>query len=103
MNVAGRVREFREAAGLTQETVARRAHLAAKYISEIENGHANPSIAVLARLVEQGIGVPLSGFFSDVAPQELRDDLARLESLFAGQTTAVRRLALRVLRSLCED
>lgn len=103
LNVASRVREFRNAAGLTQETVSTRAGITAKNLSRIENGHTNPSIEVLARLVELGIGVPLSGFFRDGDPGELRSDLDKLESLFASQPAAVRRRALRVMRSLCED
>lgn len=94
---------FREAAGLTQEALAQRAHLAAKYISEIENGHANPSIAVLARLVEQGLGVPLAAFFAADMPGDIRDDLAKLEALFAAQPAVMRRRALRVLKALAEE
>lgn len=103
LNVASRVREFRKAAGLTQEVVGTKAGSDAKTVSRIENGHTNPSIDLLARIVEAGIGVPLSGFFRDPDPGELRTDLAKLESLFASQPAAVRRRALRVLRSLCED
>jgi transcriptional regulator with XRE-family HTH domain len=102
-NVAARVRDFRIAAGFTQETLARRANLSAKYISQIENGHSNPSIEFLARLVEHGLGVPLAGFFADPHPDELRDDLAKLAAMFSAQPAHVRRRALRVLRATCED
>jgi transcriptional regulator with XRE-family HTH domain len=101
--IGQRLRQFRESAQMTQESVARRAHLTSKFVSQIENGHANPSIDVVARLVENGLGVPLSAFFAADEPTELRDDLAKLESLFAAQTPVVRRRALRVLKALCEE
>lgn len=102
-NVASRLRAFREAAELTQDSLGRRAGLAPKYISEIENGHANPSISVLARLVEQGLGMPLASFFASDAPDEIRSDLAKLDALFAAQPAATRRLALRIMRALCSS
>lgn len=42
------VRLAREAAGLTQRDLARRAGLTQKWISEIELGHANPAIDTMA-------------------------------------------------------
>jgi len=95
-----RLRELREAAQLTQEDLGRAADLTAKFISQIENGHANPSIAVLARLVENGLSLPLAAFFSDASPGELRDDLAAVQALVGAQSPAARRRALRVLKAL---
>jgi len=40
-----------------------------------------PTIAVLARLVENGLSLPLAAFFAEVSPGELRDDLAAVQSL----------------------
>lgn len=101
--VSRRLRAFREAAELTQERLAQRSQVATNTISEIENGHLNPSVAVLAKLVEQGLGVPLAAFFAADTPSELRDDLTKLEALFAGQSAATRRRALRVLKALCDE
>jgi transcriptional regulator with XRE-family HTH domain len=102
-DVARRLRRFRDAAEITQETVARRARVSAKFISEIENGHVNPSLAVIARLVEDGLGIPLSAFFSDDRTGDVRGDLAQLEALFGGQPAVIRRRALRILKALCEE
>lgn len=88
---------------MTQEVLARRADLTSKFVSQIENGHANPSMDVMARLVENGLGVPMSAFFAADDIGDLRDDLAKLEGLFAGQTAQVRRRALRVLHALCDE
>ena len=102
-DVAGRLRRFREAAKITQETVAKRSGVSAKFISEIENEHVNPSFDVVARLVEDGLEIPLSAFFSDDKTDEIRGDLAQLEALFGGQPAVIRRRAIRVLKALCEE
>lgn len=101
-NLGSRLRAFRTAAQLTQEELARRSRTTAKYISEIENNHTNPSLDVLTRLVERGLGVTMSAFFGEDTPGEIRDDLERLRALFAAQPAIMRRRALRVLKALCE-
>lgn len=98
-----RLRHFREARGLTQEALARGANLSAKFVSQIENGHTNPSIDVVARLVEQGLELPMSAFFARDLGDDSRADLAQLAALLGGQPLAVRRRALRVLKALCEE
>lgn len=98
-----RLRHFRRTAGITQEALARAAKLTPKFVSQIENGHVNPSIGVLARLVEDGLGLPLAAFFANHADGDFRPDLAELITLFARQPPRVRRLALRVLETLCAE
>lgn len=101
--VGRRLRQLREAAGLTQEELGRAASLTAKYISQLENGHSDPSVSVVTRLAEEGLGLPIAAFFADASPTELRDDLAAVQSLIAGQPQIVRRRALRVIRSLIDE
>ena len=103
LDFGARLRHFREAQGLTQEAVARSANLSAKFVSQIENGHTNPSIDVVVRLVEQGLELPLSAFFARDLGDDRRADLAQLVALLGGQPLAVRRRALRVLKALCEE
>lgn len=74
-----------------------------KFVSEIENGHANPSVGVLTRLIEHGLEIPISGFFSSDVVGALRDDMAKLEALFAGQSATARRRALRLLKAFFEE
>jgi transcriptional regulator with XRE-family HTH domain len=102
-DVAGRLRRFREAAKITQETVAKRSGVSTKFISEIENEHVNPSFDVVARLVEDGLEIPLAAFFSDDKVDDIRGDLAQLAALFGGQPAVIRRRAIRVLKALCEE
>jgi transcriptional regulator with XRE-family HTH domain len=87
---------------LTQEAIARRSRTSAKFVSQIENGHSSPSVDLFARIVELGLGVPMSAFFAGDA-ESLRDELAQLAALFAGQSAATRKRALRVLRALVDE
>ncbi len=54
-----RVRQLREAAGLTQEALAAKASLDITYISGIERGLRNPSIIALRQLAK-GLGTKVS-------------------------------------------
>lgn len=100
--MAQRLRHFRTSAGITQDALARAAKLTPKFVSQIENGHVNPSIAALSRLVEDGLGMPLAAFFaSDGARDDIRDELAKIVALFATQPRTMRRRALRVMKALC--
>ena len=103
IDFVARLRHFREARGLTQEALARGASLSAKFVSQIENGHTNPSIDVVARLIEQGLELPMSAFFARDLNDDSRADLAQLAALLGSQPLAVRRRALRVLKALCEE
>ncbi len=93
---------MRDAIGLTQEEVARRARITAKYLSQVENGHSIPSVDVFMRLVELGLETPLATFFGGER-QQLDDDGAALVATLAQQSPAVRRRAIRVLRALLDE
>jgi transcriptional regulator with XRE-family HTH domain len=97
--VAHRIRELREAVGVTQEELGQRSRLTAKYISQIENLHVNPSLTTLARIAD-GLGFTLSAFFASSAGADLRDDLATVASLVGAQPPEARRRAVVVLRAL---
>lgn len=53
------VTERRQQLGLTQEQLALRSDLHQRWISNVENGHRNPSYASLRRLAA-GLDMPLS-------------------------------------------
>lgn len=86
---------------MTQEDTARRAQVTAKYLSLVENDHASPSIAVVTRLVESGLGDSMSAFFDEGTPP--RDDTSKIAALLARQPAAVKRRALRVIRALLDE
>jgi transcriptional regulator with XRE-family HTH domain len=100
--VGKRVRELRENADMTQEELGQRAQLSSKFISQVENGQANPSIGVVARL-STALGMPLSAFFAREAANAVVDDLAAMNALLSSQPPAVRKRALRILRALVDE
>lgn len=73
--LAERLREAREAAGLSQEDVAQKLSMPRPAISQIENGHRRVEALELARLAKL-YGRPL-GFFADEEPVGAR----RLDAL----------------------
>ncbi len=95
-----RLRLYRTALDLTQESIAQSANVSVKSVSAIENGHVSPSIDALWRIVEIGLGMPLATFFTE---DDTRDDLAPFRPLLARITPAMRRRALRVLRALFDE
>lgn len=97
--VGTRLRQLREAADITQEELGRRSNVTAKFISEVENGHTNPSIGIIGRL-SAGLNLPLSIFFAEEQKDELGADLAEMNLLVSGESPESRKQALRVLRAL---
>lgn len=57
-----RVRELREAAGMTQEVLAAKARLHRNYVGGIERGERNLSLDSIAKLAT-ALGVPIAIFF----------------------------------------
>jgi transcriptional regulator with XRE-family HTH domain len=89
--LGARVREIREEQHKTQEAVAERAGLSAKFIGEVERGRANASVDTLEKLAH-GLGVQVGDLFPVLGapyPQHVRDAplvrelAASLESILA--------------------
>lgn len=100
--VGKRVKELREAAKMTQDDLGQKAKLSAKFLSQVENGQANPSIGVVARL-SAALNLPLPAFFAREAPGALVDDLVAISALVSSQPPPARKRALRVLRALFDE
>ncbi|PLW76921.1 cupin domain-containing protein [Cohaesibacter celericrescens] len=62
-DVGARLRHLRNAHGLSQRELARRAGVANATISQIESGGSNPSVGALKRILD-GLSMDLAGFFS---------------------------------------
>lgn len=93
-----RVRSLRTAAGLTQEALAERARVSTKYLSDVERGKVNASIAVLYELAEQGLGISLIALLNfSIDLDEGRRTREELTGLVEGQPPEARRRALRAL------
>ena len=52
MHLAKKIRQYRKEAGLTQEVLAEKLGLSAKYIQFIENGRRRPSLKVVYRIAK---------------------------------------------------
>jgi transcriptional regulator with XRE-family HTH domain len=65
MTLGGALREARLAAGKTQEQLSVAARVDRTYISELENDHQSPTVAMLIRLCEQ-LGVLPSAILARV-------------------------------------
>lgn len=62
-SVGALIRNKRSSAGLTQGTLAIRAGLSAKYVSEIERGTRDVPFSTLHAIVESGLGLTLEVAF----------------------------------------
>ncbi|WP_349361129.1 cupin domain-containing protein [Stappia sp.] len=79
IEVGHRLRAAREAAGLSQRALARRAGVTNSTISLIESGKTNPSVGALKRVLD-GIPIGLSEFFA-FQPQTERQVFFAAEEL----------------------
>jgi transcriptional regulator with XRE-family HTH domain len=84
---------------MTQEALARSARLTPKFVSQIENGHVNPSVGVLERLVQDGLRLSLGVFFM-WDPD--RADMTAMLTLLVHQPNAHHRRIVRVVELLCD-
>ena len=53
------LRRVREAKGLSQETLARKASITREYVNKLEAGRYDPTVGVLKRLAK-ALGVPVT-------------------------------------------
>jgi len=65
------VRHWRIAAGLTQTAVAKRSGMNRSYLSRLESGRRNPTLATLERLAKT-LKVTPGTFFEDVSARRRR-------------------------------
>jgi transcriptional regulator with XRE-family HTH domain len=68
--VAQNIRRLRVARGLSQEALAVDAEIDRTYVSRLERGLENPTVAVLDRLA-QALDASISDFFRQPSPDEV--------------------------------
>ena len=92
------IKILRQARGMSQEQLAEKISMNAKYLSGIERGKANPTLDTLIRLAGAlGVGVP-ELFNYELEPKELAQLVAGL--IAEGEEMKLR-LAAKVLNALC--
>lgn len=97
-----RVREIREAKGLTQREIADRIRIDDYYISRLENDHINPTLATMQKLA-RALEVEVRDLFPAtqpefrVTPPTLDKDLKKVVALWKGLNQEHRQLMLRFI------
>ena len=107
--LGARLRTLRAARGMSRRILARDSAVSERYLAELENGRANPSIGVLAR-IGLAIGVDLAALFSPpsrdaatallerLGPEDRAAAGALLERHFGRAADKAERIALVGLR-----
>ncbi|HRD75187.1 MAG TPA: shikimate kinase [Hyphomicrobiaceae bacterium] len=103
--IGTRVRAGRARIGMTRKQLAAAAEVSERYLNELENGDANASVAILAKVAD-ALGLDLVSLLSaddaspGVAAQPAFEPLA---SLMAGMSLAEQQAALPVLDTFITD
>lgn len=110
--IGARIREARQASGLSQGDLENRTGLLRCYLSRVENGHTEPSLQTLARIAK-ALNMPVAGFFSDAEEAESRsapalpeEELGFLQRMreFAGTLTErERQQVLELARKMANE
>ncbi len=96
--IGKQIKTLRQARGMSQEELSEKISINSKYLSAIERGKANPTLAVLIRLADSlKIGVP-DLFNNELEPKELAQLVA---GLIAEGDEIKLRLAAKVLNAIC--
>ena len=92
------IKTLRQARCMSQEELSEKISINSKYLSAIERGKANPTLAVLIRLADSlKVGVP-DLFNYELEPKELAQLVA---GLIAEGDEMKLRLAAKVLNAIC--
>ena len=100
--VGERLRQLREARGLSQEALAARAKVSAKFVGEVERSTSNVSVTVMWALVVDGLRMSMAEFFM-ATDEAVADDVATMAAIVGAQPPEARRQAIRVLRALFDE
>lgn len=71
-----RIKELRRSRDLSQEQLAEKTGINAKYLSSIERGRENPTLDLLIKLAKKGLGVEMGSLFN-YPPRDLPTPEAR--------------------------
>lgn len=111
MNIAKRLRELREAKGLSQGDIERRSGLLRSYISRVEGGYTAPSVSTLEKfakalgvepyqLLYQGGGRPMGPKLPEQTGAA--KPVKRLVKLFESMSSPNRKLVLTLAGKLAK-
>ncbi len=72
MDIANRIRFFRERKGVTVNKLANLAGISQSFLRDVELGRKNPTVETVSHLCG-ALGITLGDFFSDDTPSALTD------------------------------
>lgn len=98
--LGSQLRTTRRAQGLAETELASKAGLGADVIAAVERGESSPTLDTLRRWVVAGFGMRLADFLAQLEPAVERDDEGELVQIFRDAQPGVRRLILRMARTL---
>jgi transcriptional regulator with XRE-family HTH domain len=109
MNIAKRLRELREAKGLSQGDIERRSGLLRSYISRVEGGYTAPSLATLEKfakaleveayqLLYEGKGRPSSPKLPEQSG--VSQPVKKLVKVLDGMSSQNRKLVMNLINKL---
>ena len=93
MEVGERIRELREARGMTQNALANAAGVSPTYIYQLERGEKSPTVEYLDHIC-WGLGVTIKDFFGE---SELNGEIA---AIFSELNERQRHLLAELIKSL---
>lgn len=96
------VKRLREVRRLTQEELAERSGLAADTIRRLEHQDFSPSLRTL-RKVCKGLGLSVAAMFNSFELEGVPEEIARINGLLIGRSSAELKLVERVLSTLFEE
>jgi transcriptional regulator with XRE-family HTH domain len=105
--VAARIKELREARGMSLRQLSRRSGVAPESVSRSERARSEVSLTNLARIA-RGLGVSIPEFFDfartpDTEAVQLEEDAARVVALVRASPPARRARVVAALELLLED
>jgi transcriptional regulator with XRE-family HTH domain len=96
--IGSRIKTLRQVRGISQEELAEKISVNAKYLSSIERGKANPTLDVFIRIADAlNIGLP-ELFNIEYEPKELAQLIA---GLIAKGDKVKLQIAAKVLNAIC--
>lgn len=94
--LGARIRELRDARGLTQEIVADRIEVTPKYVSQLECGQRSPSWETLVAIAHHGFEIRLAALVFGI-DEDVGAEIKDLNDMLAGRPKETRRDLLQAM------
>ena len=99
--IGSRIKNYRQAAKMTQEALAELVGITVVYLSKIENGHVRPTIDLLGTICE-ALHCDLGNIFQSASPSSASYQNEKVLDLFNACSPNIKPIALNLLEQLSE-